>query len=147
MTDREKIDAAKAYLAQIPKIDRLISRLTGSVQALRSSMTSQDYELREVVKSSPRNHTEELLVKIADMEAELFQQIEDLVDLKTAALRMIRQLDDLDRRYVLIGRYIDGMRWDRIAEEIHHERRYTFKVHRAALLDFFAILKEDTIRQ
>lgn len=147
MTDREKIDAAKEYLYRIPKVDRLITRLTGSVQSLRTTMLSQNYQLREVVKSSPRNATEELLIKIADMEAELFREIEELVDLKAKALRLIRQIEDLDRRHILILRYIEGRRWDQISAEIMYERRYTFKLHRAALLDFYAAMEKDTRKQ
>ena len=46
MTDKELSQRAKEYFAQIRKTDRLIQRLTDTVNTLRSGLTSQSYELK-----------------------------------------------------------------------------------------------------
>ena len=70
MTDKELSQRAKEYFAQIRKTDRLIQRLTDTVNTLRSGLTSQSYELKpdKVQTSGPKDTLGETIAKIMSLE-------------------------------------------------------------------------------
>ena len=114
VTDKELSQRAKDYFAQIRKTDRLIKRLTDTVFTLRSSLTSQSYELNpdKVQTSGPKNTLEETVAKIVDLEADINRRIDELVDMKQEAFTMINRIPDLDQQNILIGRYIQLKKWE-----------------------------------
>lgn len=150
MTDKEQSQAAKEYFAQIRKTDRLIQRLTSTVVTLRSSLTSQSYELNpdKVQTSGPKNTLEETVVKIVDLEADINSRIDELVQQKADAISRIRNISDHDQQNVLIARYVEGDKWERIAVDLNFSIAQVYRIHGAALLDFAEknpdILKDDS---
>lgn len=150
MTDKEQSQAAKEYFAQIRKTDRLIQRLTSTVVTLRSSLTSQSYELNpdKVQTSGPKNTLEETVAKIVDLEADINSRIDELVQQKADAISRIRNISDHDQQNVLIARYVEGDKWERIAVDLNFSIAQVYRIHGAALLDFAEknpdILKDDS---
>ena len=138
VTDKELSKQAKEYFAQIRKTDRLIQRLTDTVQTLRSSLTSQSYELNpdKVQTSGPKNTLEETVAKIVDLEADINRRIEELVDMKQEAFTMISRIPDLDQQNILIGRYIQLKKWEDISEELNYSMQWVFELHGKGLLAF-----------
>jgi DNA-directed RNA polymerase specialized sigma subunit len=147
MTDTDK---AKDYLCQIRKTDRLINRLLDTVQTLRSSLTSQSYELNpdKVQTSGPKNTLENTMTKVVDLEADINRYIDELVDLKQAAIRKIQNIPDQDQQNVLLARYVSGMKWEKIAVDLNFSIAQIYRIHGAALLSFLSenpdILKDDS---
>ena len=109
MCDKELSQRAKEYFAQIRKTDRLIQRLTSTVATLRSSLTSQSYELKpdKVQSSGAKNPFDR-----------------------------IRNVPDLDQQNILIGRYIQLKNWDDVAAELNFSIKWTIELHGKALLAF-----------
>ena len=138
MTDKELSQRAKDYFAQIRKTDRLIKRLTDTVFTLRSSLTSQSYELNpdKVQTSGPKNTLEETVAKIVDLEADISRRIDELVDMKQEAFTMINRIPDLDQQNILIGRYIQLKKWEDISEELNYSMQWVFELHGKGLLAF-----------
>ena len=124
MCDKELSQRAKEYFAQIRKTDRLIQRLTSTVATLRSSLTSQSYEL------NPDK------VQIVDLEAQINARIDELVSMKQEAFDRIRNVPDLDQQNILIGRYIQLKNWDDVAAELNFSIKWTIELHGKALLAF-----------
>ena len=150
MTDKELSQQAKEYFAQIRKTDRLIQRLTDTVQTLRSRLTSQSYELNpdKVQTSGPKNTLEETVAKIVDLKADINRRIDELVDQKADAMSRIEKVPDKDQQNILIARYVNGTKWERIAVDLNFSMRQVHRIHGAALLDFAKenpdILKDGT---
>lgn len=138
VTDKELSQRAKDYFAQIRKTDRLIKRLTDTVFTLRSSLTSQSYELNpdKVQTSSPKNTLEETVAKIVDLEADINRRIDELVDMKQEAFTMINRIPDLDQQNILIGRYIQLKKWEDIALELNFSIQWVYELHGKGLLAF-----------
>lgn len=138
MTDKEYSKQAKEYFAQIRKTDRLINRLTDTVSTLRSSLTSQSYELKpdKVQTSGPKNTLEETIAKIVDLEADINRRIDELIEMKQEAFSMIRGIPDLDQQNVLIGRYIQAKKWDDIAVELNYSTQWIYELHGKGLIAF-----------
>ena len=150
LTDKELSQQAKDYFAQIRKTDRLIQRLTSSVATLRSSLTSQSYELKpdKVQSSGKKNPLEDAIIKIDTLERKINTRIDELVSLKTEAFDRIRTIPDLDQQNILIGRYIQLKEWDDIAVELNFSTKWVLELHGKAVLAFAKrnpqILKEPT---
>ena len=138
VTDKELSQRAKEYFAQIRKTDRLIQRLTDTVNTLRSSLTSQNYELKsdKVQTSGPKNTLEETITKIIDLEADINRRIDELVSMKQEAFTMINRIPDLDQQNILIGRYIQLKKWEDISEELNYSMQWVFELHGKGLLAF-----------
>lgn len=144
MTDKEKSQKAKAYLSKIASADRLIQRLNNTVATMRSSLTSQNYELKAdtVQTSGPKDTIAETIGKIIDLEREINQHIDDLYDLKREAHRIISETPDFDQQNVLVGRYIQLKKWEKLALEMNYSVQNLYKIHGKALLAFAERLKE-----
>lgn len=138
VTDKELSQRAKDYFAQIRKTDRLIKRLTDTAFTLRSSLTSQSYELNpdKVQTSGPKNTLEETVAKIVDLEADINRRIDELVDMKQEAFTMINRIPDLDQQNILIGRYIQLKKWEDIALELNFSIQWVYELHGKGLLAF-----------
>lgn len=138
MCDKELSQQAKEYFAQIRKTDRLIQRLTSTVATLRSSLTSQNYELKpdKVQSSGAKNPIEDAIIKINDLESQINTRIDELVTMRQEAFRMIKNVPDLDQQNILIGRYIQLKEWDDIAAELIFSTKWTIELHGKALLAF-----------
>ena len=104
MTDKELSQRAKEYFAQIRKTDRLIQRLTDTVNTLRSGLTSQSYELKpdKVQTSGPKDTLGETIAKIMSLEDDINTRIDELVTMKKEAFSMISKVPDLDQQNVLV---------------------------------------------
>ena len=138
MTDKELSQRAKDYFAQIRKTDRLIQRLTDTVNTLRSGLTSQSYELKpdKVQTSGAKDTLGETIVKIMSLEDDINARINELVDMKQEAFTMINRIPDLDQQNVLIARYIDGKKWLDIAFDLNFSISQVYKIHGKALISF-----------
>lgn len=110
VTDKELSQRAKEYFAQIRKTDRLIQRLTDTVNTLRSGLTSQSYELKpdKVQTSGPKDTLGETIVKIMSLEDDINTRIDELVQQKADAMRRIQNVPDQDQQNILIARYVNG---------------------------------------
>lgn len=152
VTDKELSQRAKDYFAQIRKTDRLIQRLTDTVNTLRSSLTSQSYKLKpdKVQTSGPKDTLGGTIVKIMSLEDNINARIDELVTMKKDAFNMISKIPDLDQQNVLIGRYIQMKKWEDLAAEFEYTTQWLFEIHGKALLSFCAVnadfLKVDSDR-
>ncbi|WP_162612438.1 DUF1492 domain-containing protein [Anaerotruncus colihominis] len=150
MTDKELSQRAKDYFAQIRKTDRLIQRLTDTVNTLRSSLTSQSYELKpdKVQTSGPKDTLGGTIVKIMSLEDNINTRIDELVQQKADAMRRIQNVPDQDQQNILIARYVNRDKWEKIAVELNFSIAQIYRIHGAALLDFIKenpdILKVDS---
>ena len=138
MTDKELSQRAKEYFAQIRKTDRLIQRLTDTVNTLRSGLTSQNYELKpdKVQTSGPKDTLGETIAKIMSLEDDINTRIDELVTMKKEAFSMISKVPDLDQQNVLVGRYIQLKKWEDLAAEFECTTQWLFEIHGKALLAF-----------
>lgn len=138
MTEKELCQRAKDYFSQIRKTDRLIQRLTDTVNTLRSSLTSQNYDLKpdKVQTSGAKDTLGETVVKIIALKDDINARIDELVDMKKDAFNRIGKIPDLDQQNILIGRYIQLKKWEDISEELNYSMQWVFELHGKGLLAF-----------
>lgn len=150
VTDKELSQKAKDYFVQIRKTDRLIQRLTNTVNTLRAGLTSQSYELKpdKVQISGPQDRISETYARIDELERKINDRIDELIQLKAEALQRLEKLSDLDQQNVLDARYIEGNKWEKISADLDFSIAQVYRIHGAALLNFAGknpdILKDDS---
>lgn len=146
MTDEELSQKAKEQLSQIKKTDRLIDRLLSTVQTLRSSLTSQSYELQpdRVQTSGPKDRLSETFARIDDLERKINARINDLIRLKEDTLKVIYQISDKDQQNVLIARYVQGEQWEKIAVDLNFSIAQVYRLHGKALVNFGKMIVFDS---
>lgn len=74
-------------------------------------------------------------MKIIDLEREIDRRIDEYVDLTREIETAIDRIDDDRYRDILRFRYINGWSWERIAREMHYDRRQITRLHGLALLE------------
>lgn len=138
MAEEKTIHPAKKFLSEIPKTDRLINRLINTVAELRSSLTSTgtDMQSDRVQTSGSKDTLGNTVAKIVDLERQINSRIDELCDLKSDILSRIARMNDLDQQNVLIGRYVQGKKWEVIAKEINFSVSQVYKLHGKALNAF-----------
>lgn len=152
MNDKDLSQQAKEYFAQIRKTDRLINRLDSTIATLRSSLTSTGSQLKpdKVQTSGPKDTLGETIAKIMSLEDDINTRIDELVKQKADAMRRIQNVPDQDQQNILIARYVNGEKWEKIAVDLNFSIAQIYRIHGAALLDFIKenpdILKDDSKR-
>lgn len=68
-------------------------------------------------------------MKIIDLEREIDRRIDEYVDLTREIETAIDRIDDDRYRDILRFRYINGWSWERIAREMHYDRRQITRLH------------------
>lgn len=91
---------------------------------------------RERVQVSPSNKTEELIAQLVDTEDKLSKEVREHFDEVVEATKRIYSIDNERQIQVLEMRYIKGMRWQVIADELDIEYRSATRLHEKALRNF-----------
>ena len=82
------------------------------------------------------------------LEDDINARIDELVDMKKDAFNRIGNVSDKDQQNILIARYVEGAKWERIAVDLNFSIAQVYRIHGAALLDFVEknpdILKDDS---
>lgn len=122
----------------IPQTERRIRVLKRSVAALRALATSLSAPLGgdRVQATGSNDRTGRLVAEIADAEVEMEREIRRLAQLRLEAIRMIRTLPDPEQS-VLYLRFVAGMTWEHVAEEINYTERGCYLIYARAMRMLF----------
>ena len=127
--------AAKNYLMRAYRIDTRINSKLEQIQSLNDLATKATSVISDMPGNATRNvhKTEDVIVKIVDLQNEIKEAMEGLVDLKKQILDSINKVEDPELRTLLELRYISYMSWENIAAEMFYGIDNVFKLHRKAL--------------
>jgi hypothetical protein len=128
--------SAKEYLSQALWLDQRINNKLEQLEMLRALAMKVTANLTEEKVSGGnniKNHMENTIAKIVDLEREINEDIDQLVDIKADIIATINQADDPINQIILEMRYINGKGWDEIARDIGFDIRTAFRLHGKAL--------------
>ena len=128
---------AKEYLRQLSRKDARINALIERQRRCRELAERRTAVYRDTPGGGRRcsSSVEEYVVKIIDLEREIDRRIDEYVDLTREIETAIDRIDDDRYRDILRFRYINGWSWERIAREMHYDRRQITRLHGLALLE------------
>ena len=135
---------AKQYLRQIKHLDEMVDAKLEQVHKLRSLAESVTSTLSSDNVQSSQTHDKmaENITKIIDLENDINRMVDELIDLKAEAIKLIGMVPSEDCRLVLFLRYINFYTWEKIAVTIPCAYRTTHYIHGRALIEFEEVLKE-----
>lgn len=87
----------------------------------------------EKVQTSPGNVSEDKFISFSDYSTEINRRIVELSCYRSRMLRVIYTVENSTYRALLIARYINCKTWEQVAESLHKDVRYTFKLHKKAV--------------
>lgn len=132
MTNGEK----KAILLEYRAIERRINRLIDEKAAWNAKATATTSSFSDMPRSGGGSDKIQTTVeKIIEIEEKLDHEIDALVDLRNRIETAVEKLEDGRLRDVMRYRYIDGMKWEQIAVEMHYSYMQVCRLHGKALLE------------
>lgn len=142
----KETDRAKEYLCQIPKVNKLIQRLCNTIATLRSNLTSVNCKLNpdKVQTSGPKDQMAITFARIDNLERKINTRIDELTKLTEDALKVIYQIPDKDQQNILIARYVQGIKWEKIAADLNFSISQVYRLHGKALVNFGKMIVNDS---
>lgn len=132
MTNGEK----KAILLEYRAIERRINRLIDEKASWNAKSTATTSSFSDMPRSGGGSDKIQTTVeKIIEIEEKLDHEIDALVDLRNRIEAAVEKLEDGRLRDVMRYRYIDGMKWEQIAVEMHYSYMQVCRLHGKALLE------------
>lgn len=126
---------AKEYLMQYRTLDARIDAKLAQVGRLRrlAQTAGSQGNSSGIHSTQPRDRIGELTAKIVDLETEINDEIDALVDLEREIRGCISKLTNENQRVVLEMKYINGLTFEKIAENMHYSLRAVYNYHASAL--------------
>lgn len=134
--DRVTNGEKKAILLEYRAIERRINRLIDEKAAWNAKATATTSSFSDMPRSGGGSDKIQTTVeKIIEIEEKLDHEIYALADLRNRIETAVEKLEDGRLRDVMRYRYIDGMKWEQIAVEMHYSYMQVCRLHGKALLE------------
>jgi hypothetical protein len=124
---------AKEYLRQAYKMDKRIRILQGKVDKLRSALEYHSPSLEGGGGSGSADRMPDTISKIMEYEQHAAQLQAAYVDKYIEIDRAIHSVEDDTMREVLERRYLLYQKWEQVADEMHKDIRWIYRLHGRAL--------------
>lgn len=125
----------KEELRELRHMDCLINSKLRQIDDLRSKMKylqAIDYA-KDKIQTSNKASVEDIIIKLCDLEAEITQEIDELIDKKRVAKEEIDKIEDVTLRSILTMRYLEMLKWEEIAVQLNYDYRHVLRLHGEAL--------------
>lgn len=125
---------AKEFLRRARSIDRRVDEATERVDRLRAKLEAGRMS---TITGQPRGGASdwtETADRLIEYERGLNSRVREMCRLKRLAQEAIDAVEDARLRELLELYYIDGYSWQRVAELMHLDKRWVFRLHGRALM-------------
>lgn len=125
----------KEYLGQAYRLDQRINSKLEQVASLNELAT----KCTSTLTGMPRNHKHgtstmaDAVAKIVDLQAEIYCDIDGLVDLEREVVRLIKTVDNTECQTLLELRYLCFKTWEQIAVDMGYNVRHVYRLHDEAI--------------
>lgn len=129
---------AKTYLNQLRSLEAAISSRKAQLDRLRQERTylsAVSYD-RDRVQASANGDVMKGSDKLIDLELEIGQKVAESVQVREQIIGQVQRLENPQYVILLLHRYVDGMRFERIAVEMNYSYERIRHMHGEALQAF-----------
>lgn len=130
---------AKEYLKQIKILDMQIGQKQSEFDTLKRSRTyigSMDYSQERVQTSTNGTGFTNMSEKLADMQREINDEIDQFHDMRHTRINQIQQLTRIDYVDILFRRYVQYQSFEVIADKMSRSYPRVCHIHGDALREF-----------
>lgn len=133
--DREFIMNTKEYLNRYREVNAEIDSLCEELAHWRNiAMRVTPPDKFEGSKSTtPSDKVGHAVAMIIDLESKINAKIDELINIREAVKEKISFVDNAQLRQILTLRYINLKQWEDIAEYLHKDLRWVYRLHGRAL--------------
>lgn len=129
---------AKEYLREIRTLDKRVDQKRREFDTLRKGRTyvgGMDYSQERVQTPTGLGFTG-LSDKLADMQQDINDDIDEFNDMRHARIDQIQQLSKIEYMDILFRRYVQYQSFETIASEMRYTYNYVCNLHGEALREF-----------
>lgn len=141
VTDKEVVRwLSRAYWAR-KRIDKLRLHCE-AMRAMAEGVKGMRYDAPRTRGGTPDTIADSvaaLLEVEAKLDAEIKKYAAKIEEIDAA----IKQVEDSRLATLLLMRYVQGLRWERIAREMSYSWAHVYRLHKAALMEIGKILERD----
>ena len=127
--------AVKNFLMKAYYVDEHINSKLEQVASLNELAVKATSTMSDMPGSPNRNihKTEDIIVKILDLQREIQEDANELLNLKQMIRRCIKQVPDPESQIILEERYLRMVKWEQIATTMKMSMRTVFRLHDESL--------------
>lgn len=135
-------EEVKTWLRSYRYLKSEVERLEEELAEWRSKAEKMTRELSGMPSGSGGGDKVPACVeKIWELERKLSAKLSDMVEQRQAIERAIEALPD-NQKQLMHYRYIDGMKWEKVAVEMNMEYRWVLRIHGRALQEICKLTME-----
>lgn len=135
-------EEVKTWLRSYRYLKSEVERLEEELAEWRSKAEKMTRELSGMPSGSGGGDKVPACVeKIWELERKLSAKLSDMVEQRQAIERAIEALTDKQKQ-LMHYRYIDGMKWEKVAVEMNMEYRWVLRIHGRALQEICKLTME-----
>lgn len=133
--------STKEWLMRAWKIDCEIAALEKELTLARERAMTVTKRVSDVkVQTSNRNTTEDAIHKCIEYQQKIDERVDYLYSVKQEIFDAISKVGNPTHRTLLDLRYLQYVTWGKIAEELHLDLRYVYRLHDRAVKTLSKIL-------
>ena len=123
--------AVKNFLMKAYYMDERINSKLEQVASLNELAIKATSTMSDMPGSPNRNihKTEDIIVKILDLQREIQEDANELLNLKQVIRRCIKQVEDPECQIILEERYLRMVKWEQITATLNMSMRKVFRLH------------------
>jgi hypothetical protein len=127
----------KAYLRQLTRTDRRIDAMLERRERYEALAMKRTTSLTGMPAAQRTESSVEYFAgKLVDLSRDIDQMVDQYVDLTRKIEKEIDALPDDRHRDLLKWRYVNGWRWEQIADAMNYDKRQVYRMHGDALQAF-----------
>lgn len=125
----------KEYLGKAYRLDQRINSKLEQIESLNELATKASTTLTGMPRNSngATSRMEDVIVKIIDLQTEINNDIDELVDLKSEIVRLIKEVDNYEYQTLLEKRYLCFNTWEQIAVDMDYSIQHIYRLRDKAV--------------
>ena len=130
--NQEKIKYLKQYVTLVREVDRMLAerdRCRARIGKLTAVLTDMPMGGGSIYK----NLDTALIEQIADLESDCEVKLAAALKIRASIVALINSIEDERERLLMNYRYIDGYKFEWIANEMNYNWRWVHRIHARAL--------------
>lgn len=133
---------AKSFLRRYERAKKRVEEIKKRLADLEAQSTNvtQAMEADRVQTSPQPDRIGRVVAMKVDLAADLVEAETDELDLMNQIYVVLNQLEDPDHQRLLRLRYIECLKWEDVADQMHYESRNIFYIHGRALVEVEKII-------
>jgi len=133
---QEDNEIKKEYLNRYIDCKRASKRIEEQIEELKTNKMFPSMVISGMPSAHSKSDLSDYIVKLDELISELIRARYKKINTYTEIFKQIEIIDDENEKEVLTLKYINGYKWEFIADEMNYSCRQIHNIHRNALSKF-----------